>query len=116
MIRNDNYNNKGDLMSNIKLESVGTKVDESGMVFPLTTDTAYDGNETEGVHIMEVDNEWWETLECEEGVRLFQFLAKTKIYLEQDYFKWAQGQMAIVVESKGFVDITAARLHEGWSI
>ena len=103
-------------MKSIELDSVGTIVDESGMVFPLTTDPAYDGNETEGVPIMEVDNEWWESIECEEAVRLFQFLAKTKIYLEQDYFKWAQEMMAVVVESKGFVDITAARLHEGWSI
>ena len=114
MIRSDNIK-KGVLMSKIKLESVGTIVDDVGLCYPMYKDGTPDLDNPQ--FIMDTENdEWWETMSCEEAVRLFQFLAETDMYLEQDYFKWAQEMMAVVVESKGFVDITAARLHEGWSI
>ncbi len=53
---------------------------------------------------------------CEDGVRLFQFLAETDIYLEKDYFKWAMNQMDKVVESNGFNSVVEATISEGWSI
>ena len=101
-------------MEVLVLKSVGSCVDTDGMVYPMNVDNTPDTNG--GTDIMECTTEWWESMECEEAVRLFQFFSKTKMYLKEDYFKWASDMMKIVVESKGFVDITAARLHEGWSI
>ena len=103
-------------MKSIELDSVGSLVTEDGIVSPMSSEAINTGLDGEGVHIMDCVDEWWESMECEEAVRLFQFFSKTKMYLKEDYFKWASDMMKIVVESKGFVDITAARLHEGWSI
>ena len=102
-------------MKSIKLESVGTVVDDKGICYPMYKDGTPDLDTP--CPIMDTENdEWWESMECEEAGRLFQFFSKTEMYLKEDYFKWAGDMMKIVVESKGFVDITAARLHEGWSI
>ena len=107
-------------MSYIDLNSVGSTVTEEGMVFPIdcseAPETASDAEEMMGVHIMDTTNEWWESISCEEGVRLFQFLAETDIYLEKDYFKWAMNQMDKVVEANGFNSVVEATMEEGWSI
>jgi len=111
---------KGENMSYIDLNSVGSTVTEEGMVFPIdcseAPETASDAEEMMGVHIMDTTNEWWESISCEEGVRLFQFLAETDIYLEKDYFKWAMNQMDKVVEANGFNSVVEATIQEGWSI
>ena len=107
-------------MSYIDLNSVGSTVTEEGMVFPIdcseAPETASDAEEMMGVHIMDTTDEWWESISCEEGVRLFQFLAETDIYLEKDYFKWAMNQMDKVVEANGFNSVVEATMEEGWSI
>ena len=111
---------KGENMSYIDLNSVGSTVTEEGMVFPIdcseAPETASDAEEMMGVHIMDTTDEWWESISCEEGVRLFQFLAETDIYLEKDYFKWAMNQMDKVVEANGFNSVVEATMEEGWSI
>ena len=107
-------------MSYIDLNSVGSTVTEEGMVFPIdcseAPETASEAEEMMGVHIMDTTDEWWESISCEEGVRLFQFLAETDIYLEKDYFKWAMNQMDKVVEANGFNSVVEATMEEGWSI
>ena len=107
-------------MSYIDLDSVGSTITSDGLVFPIdcseAPETASDAEEMMGVHIMDCCDEWWESMSCEEGVRLFQFLAETDIYLEKDYFKWAMNQMDKVVEANGFNSVVEATMEEGWSI
>ena len=106
-------------MEIIELNSVGCVVNENGITFPMNeeaTNTGCFDNEDGGVHIMECVDEWWENMTCEDGVRLFQFLAETDIYLEKDYFKWAMNQMDKVVEANGFNSVVEATIQEGWSI
>ena len=107
-------------MSYIDLESVGSTITDEGIVFPIDCseppETASDAEEMMGVHIMDTTTEWWESISCEEGVRLFQFLAETDIYLVKDYFKWAMNQMDKVVEANGFNSVVEATIQEGWSI
>ena len=117
MIRSDK---KGENMNFINLDSVGSTITNEGLVFPQditeAPTTASEADEMSGVHIMECCDEWWESISCEEGVRLFQFLAETDIYLEKDYFKWAMNQMDKVVEANGFNSVVEATIEEGWSI
>jgi len=103
--------------TNVDIPSVGSWVDCNGMVFASHNDSVNTGHDPNSpVHIMDCVDEWWENMTCEDGVRLFQFLAETDIYLEKDYFKWAMNQMDKVVESNGFNSVVEATISEGWSI
>ena len=99
------------------LNSVGSWIDCNGMVFAETDDSVNTGHDpNSAVHIMDCVDEWFECLSVKDGVKLFQFLAETKIYEKKDYFKWAMSQMDKVVEANGFNSVTEACIEQGWEI
>ena len=107
-------------MKYIELESVGSLVTNEGLVFPMdiseAPETASEAEEMLGVHIMDVDDEWWPNLSVQEMVKLFQFLAETKLYEIKDYFKWAMKKGDYVVAANGYNSVTDACMTEGWEI
>ena len=61
-------------MSSIKLESVGTAVDENGMTHPINADGTLDLDEGMSGHVMDCDDEWYWNLSLVDGYNLFSFL------------------------------------------
>ena len=62
----------------IEVESVGSLVQEDGLVFPIdcseAPETASDAEEMMGVHILDTDEEWWMSLSKDEAFRVLEFL------------------------------------------
>ncbi len=62
----------------IELESVGSIVQEDGLVFPIdcseAPETASDAEEMMGVHILDTDDEWWMSMSKDEAGRVLDFL------------------------------------------
>ena len=90
-------------MSFIELESVGSLVQEDGLVFPIdcseAPETASDADEMMGVHIMDCVDEWWADMSCEDAVKLFPFLAETELYHTEGYLTWALSKGELVEEA-----------------
>ncbi len=107
-------------MNYIELESVGSLIQENGLVFPIdcseAPETASDAEIMSGVHIMDCDDEWWTNLSCQDCVTLFSFLANTDIYLTEGYMTWAVGMGDIVANHNGYNTLGVAAITEGWSI
>ena len=65
-------------MSFIDLDSVGSTVQSDGLVFPTdcseAPETASEAEEMMGVHIKDVDDEWWSSLTKDECFELLTFL------------------------------------------
>ena len=65
-------------MSYIELESVGSLVTKDGLVFPIdcseAPETASEAEEMMGVHIKDVDDEWWSSLTKDECFEFLTFL------------------------------------------
>jgi len=61
-------------MSSIKLESVGTAVDENGMTHPINADGTLDLDEGMSGHVMDCDDEWYWNLSLVDGWSLLDFL------------------------------------------
>ena len=65
-------------MNYIDLNSVGSTVTSEGLVFPIdcseAPETASDADEMMGVHIKEVDDEWWCSLTKDECFDVLTFL------------------------------------------
>ena len=104
----------------IGLESVGSIVTEQGIVFPTdlseAPETASDAEEMMGVHIMDTTNEWWESMSCQDAVRLFPFLANiTEVYNAEGYLKWAVEMGDLVAESNNQMSLYGASIEEGWN-
>ena len=71
----------------VNLNSVGSWVDIDGLVFAETDDSVNTGHDpNSAVHIMDCVDEWFECLSVKDGVKLFQFLAETKIYEKKRLF------------------------------
>ena len=103
----------------IGLESVGSIVTEQGIVFPTdlseAPETASDAEEMSGVHIMDCDNEWWESMSCQDAVRLFPFLANiSELYMTQGYLQWAMDMGDLVVEANNQMSLYGASIEEDW--
>jgi hypothetical protein len=104
----------------IGLESVGSIVTEQGIVFPTdlseAPETASDAEEMMGVHIMDTTNEWWESMSCQDAVRLFPFLANhcTELYNTEGYLQWAMEMGDLVVEANNQMSLYGASIEEGW--
>ena len=66
-------------MTNIDLNSVGSTVTEDGLVFPIdcseAPETASEAEEMSGVHLLDVDNEWFNSLSNTDLLSLFDFVA-----------------------------------------
>ena len=62
-------------MSFIELNSVGTAVDENGITHPINADGTYDLDEGVAVHLLDVDNEWFNSLSSDDLTHLFDFVA-----------------------------------------
>ena len=107
-------------LSYIGLESVGSIVTEQGIVFPTdlseAPETASDAEEMMGVHIMDTTNEWWESMSCQDAVRLFPFLANiSELYMTQGYLQWAMDMGDLVVEANNQMSLYGASIEEGWN-
>tara|TARA_Y100001963_G_scaffold16725_1_gene20647 strand:- start:275 stop:574 length:300 start_codon:yes stop_codon:yes gene_type:complete len=90
-------------MSYIDLDSVGSTITSDGLVFPIdcseAPETASDAEEMMGVHIMDCCDEWWESMSCEDAVKLFPFLAETDLYDTEGYLTWALSKGELVEEA-----------------
>ena len=107
-------------MSYIELESNGSLVTNEGLVFPIdcseAPETASEAEEMMGVHIMDCDNEWWESMSCQDAVRLFPFLANiSELYMTQGYLQWAMDMGDVVVEANNQMSLYGASIEEGWN-
>ena len=96
-------------MSYIGLESAGSIVTEDVIVFPTTV------SDTPGIHIQDCDNEWWESMSCQDAVRLFPFLANiTELYNTEGYLQWAMDMGDVVVEANNQMSLYGASIEESW--
>ena len=89
---------KGKNMNYIEIESVGSLVQENGLVFPIDCneppETASEAEEMLGVHILDTDEEWWCSLTKDEAYRVLTFLEETGVidmgfFPEGENTKWA---------------------------
>ena len=86
-------------MSYIGLESVSSIVTTDGIIFPT------DVSDTEGVHIYDTDNEWWENMSLEDAGNLFRFLAdNTALYHTEGYMSWAVRMYEVVERAHGIYE------------
>ena len=81
-------------MSFIDLDSVGSTVQSDGLVFPTdcseAPETASEAEEMMGVHIKDVDDEWWSSLTKDEAFRILTFLDECGV-LDTDHTLPEQG-------------------------
>mgnify|MGYP003141193119 CR=1 FL=1 len=108
------------IKSYIEIDSVGSMVQEDGLVFPIdcseAPETASEAEEMMGVHIMDTTNEWWESMSCQDAVRLFPFLANiSELYMTQGYLQWAMDMGDLVVEANNQMSLYGASIEEGWN-
>jgi len=88
MIRNDK---KGDFM--VELNSVGSYITRQLKVFPIditeAPETASEAEEIlEGVHIYDLDNEWFCNLSSEDLCEFFDFIEQTQDLTTVVYNEW----------------------------
>ena len=69
-------------MSFIDLDSVGSTVTSEGLVFPIDISeaptTASEADEMMGVHIYDLDNEWFASMSAEDLKEFFEFVESTQ--------------------------------------
>ena len=89
MIRNDK---KGENMEFIDLTSVGSTLTKDLKVFPQlcneTPETASEADEMMGVHIYDLDNDWFCNLSSEDLCEFFDFIEKTQDLTTVVYNEW----------------------------
>ena len=77
-MRKEEINKKGENMSFIDLDSVGSTVTNEGLVFPQdiseAPETASEADEMMGVNVFETTNEWIENLSSDDLTSLVSFL------------------------------------------
>ena len=70
--------NKGKNMNFIELESVGSTLTKDLLVFPIditeAPETASEAEEMMGVHIYDLDSEWFNSLSSDDLVSFFEFV------------------------------------------
>ena len=94
----------------IEVESVGSLIQEDGLVFPIdcseAPETASEAEEMMGVHIYDTDNEWWENMSLEDAGNLFRFLAdNTDLYYSEGYMSWAVRMYEVVERANGIEEV-----------
>ena len=85
--------NKGEkIMSYIDLDSVGSTVTDEGLVFPQdiseAPETASEAEEMMGVHIYDLDNEWFCNLSSDDLLAFFDFIEETQDLTTIVYNEW----------------------------
>tara|TARA_B100001113_G_C20678438_1_gene435314 strand:- start:86 stop:445 length:360 start_codon:yes stop_codon:yes gene_type:complete len=79
-MRKDDNKIKGVSMSSIELTSVGSTLTSDLIVYPTdcseAPETASDADEMMGVHIYDLDNEWFNNLSATDLKAFFNFLVK----------------------------------------
>ena len=97
-------------MNYIDLDSVGSTVTGEGLVFPIDCseppETASEAEEMMGVHIYDVNDEWWESMSLEDAGDLFRFLAdNSSLYNTQGYMAWAVRMYEVVERANGIEEV-----------
>ena len=99
MIRNDNYNNKGEKVMSLKdkavwlngsdyieLDSVGSVLTSENMVSPMNEDGTFDTDS--GTHLYDCDDEWFTSLSSEDLTNLFDFVELNNNMVEIIFNDW----------------------------
>ena len=99
MIRNDNYNNKGEKVMSLKdkavwlngsdyieLDSVGSTLTSELKVFPIG-----ETNEDVAVHIYDLDGEWYNNLSSDDLTDFFEFIELNTDVVTIVYNAWKDG-------------------------
>jgi hypothetical protein len=86
---------KGENMEFIDLTSVGSTLTKDLLVFPQDItegpETASDADEMIGVHLYDVDGEWFNNLDADDLTNLFTFIEKTQDLTMVVYQAWKDG-------------------------
>ena len=81
-------------MSFIDLDSVGSTLTEDLLVFPQdiseAPETASEADEMMGVHIYDLDNEWYNNLGADDLINFFKFIEETQDLTTIVYNDWKQ--------------------------
>ena len=89
MIRNDK---KGENMEFIDLTSVGSTLTKDLKVFPIditeAPTTASEADEMMGVHLYDIDSEWFNGLSSDDLVLFFDFIEETQELTNVVYNEW----------------------------
>ena len=68
-------------MSYIDLNSVGSTITNEGLVFPIdcseAPETASEAEEMMGVHLYDIDSEWFNSLSSDDLIAFFEFIENT---------------------------------------
>ena len=79
----------------IELDSVGSAVTNEGLVFPIdcseAPETASEAEEMMGVHIYDLDGEWFNSLSSDDLVDFFKFIESTQHLIGTAYNAWKDG-------------------------
>ena len=88
MVERENIK-KGENMSFIDLDSVGSTVTSEGLVFPIdiseAPETASEADEMMGVNVFECDDEWYYSLSLVDGYNLLTFLDDSGLVLPDGF-------------------------------
>ena len=86
---------KGENMDFIDLTSVGSTLTKDLKVFPIditeAPTTASEADELMGVHLYDVDGEWFNNLDADDLTNLFTFIEKTQDLTMIVYQAWKDG-------------------------
>ena len=78
-------------MSSIELTSVGSTLTSDLMVFPIdcseAPETASEAEEMMGVHLYDIDNEWYNNLSSDDLIAFFKFVEETQSSLVEGIYK-----------------------------
>jgi hypothetical protein len=81
-------------MSYIDLNSVGSTLTSDLQVFPIdcseAPETASDADEMMGVHLYDVDSEWFNNLSSDDLVSFFEFIESTQELTAVVYNSWKE--------------------------
>ena len=79
-------------MNYIELESNGSLVTNEGLVFPIdcseAPETASEAEEMMGVHIYDLDSEWFNSLSSDDLVSFFEFVESTQDLVGEVFYDW----------------------------
>ncbi len=72
----------------VKLESVGTALTKKLITHPILVDGTIDTDEGMGVHVYDLDNEWFTSLSSDDLLSFFDFIEQTQDLTTIVYNEW----------------------------
>ena len=101
--------NKGENMSFIDLDSVGSTLTKDLLVFPTdcseAPETASDAEFMSGVHVYDLTDEWWSNLSFVDGTDVLEFIELNTTEIIEGPFKvWKEKKLDLI----GCMDILEA--------